>query len=72
MPRFKFGKGFMAKDDGIEEEKKTAFMPLKTEQKGKLSMDPMVESSRKSTDYLVLPKESILLVGKSTGMPSTT
>ena len=45
IPKFKFGKGFMAEDDGTEEVKKTAFVPLKIEPKGKLSMDPMVESS---------------------------
>ena len=72
MPRFKFGKGFMVEDDGIEEEKKTAFMSLKTEQKGKLSMDPMVESSWKSKDYSTLVEESTSLVGKSMGMLEIT
>ena len=71
IPEFKFGKGFMAKDDGTEDVKKMAFVPHKIEQRVKLSMDPMVESSWKSTHHSALPKESILLVGKSTGMPST-
>ena len=50
IPQFKFEKGFMAEDDGAEEEKKTVFVPLKTKQKGKLSMYPTVESSWKSKD----------------------
>ena len=47
IPEFKFGFGgsFMAEDAGAEGRKKMAFMPKKTEQKGKLSMDPMVEAS---------------------------
>ena len=69
---FKFGGRFIARDGGAEEVKKMAFVPHKEEQKGRLSMDPMVESSWKSTDYLAPAEESILLVGKSIGMPSTT
>ena len=45
MPKFKFGGSFMAEDDGAKEVKKMAFVPQKTEQKGELSMDPMVELS---------------------------
>ena len=40
----------MAKDAGIEDVKKMAFVPQKIEQKGKLSMGPMVESSWISKD----------------------
>ena len=50
-PKFKFVGSFMVVGGGIEEVRKTAFMPPKEEQKGKLSMDPMVEVSWKSTDY---------------------
>ena len=35
-------------------------------------MDPMVESSWKSTKYSAAAEESISLVGKSMGIPSTT
>ena len=38
----------------------------------KLSMGPMVTSRWKSKDYSAFAEESILLVGKSTGMPETT
>ena len=62
----------MAKDNGSEEEKKTIFVPLKTEQKGELSMDLMVESSWKSKDYLTLVGKSMSLVGKSMGMLEAT
>ena len=50
--------------------KKWHLSPIK-KTKGKLSMDHMVESSWKSTNYLAPTKESISLVGKSMGMPST-
>ena len=53
----------MAEDPGIEDVKKMAFVPQKTEQKGNLSMDPIVESSWKSTDYLAPNEESISFVG---------
>ena len=35
-------------------------------------MGPMVKSGWKSKDYSVPVKESVLLVGKSTGMPKAT
>ena len=41
---FKFGGCFMAKDASAKEVKKMAFVPPKIEEKGKLSMDPMMES----------------------------
>ena len=69
---FKFGKGYMAEDDGTKDVMKTAFVPQQIEQKKKLSMDPMVESSWKSKDYLATAKESISLVGKSTRMLDVT
>ena len=62
----------MASDGGAEEVKKMAFVPPKEEQKGKLSMDPMVEASWKSTDFSAPTEESISLVGKSMGMSSAT
>ena len=69
---FKFVGSFMARDGGIEDVKKMTFVPHKEEQKRKLSMDPMVESSWKSIDYSAPTKELISLVRKSMGMPSTT
>ena len=42
----------MVGDGGAEEGKKTVFVPPKEEQKRKLSMDPMVETSWNSTDFL--------------------
>ena len=74
LPEFKFGFGgsFMVGAGGVEEGKKMAFMLPKEEQKGKLSMDPMVETSLKSTDFLAAIEESISLVEKATGMPSAT
>ena len=62
----------MAEDAGGKDVKKTAFVPKKTKQKGKLSMNPILESSWKSTDYLAPTEESISFVGKSKGMMSTT
>ena len=50
----------------------TAFVLKKTKQKGKLSMDPMVESSWKPKDYSALVEQTISLVGKSTGMLEVT
>ena len=35
-------------------------------------MGPMVTSGWKSKDYVAPTEESVLLVGKSTGMPETT
>ena len=53
-------------------EKKTAPMASKTEEKGELSMGPMVTSGWQSKDYSVLVEEFVSLVGKSTGMPGAT
>ena len=49
IPEFKFAGSFMAGDGGAEDVEKRTFAPHKEEQKGKLSMDPLVESSWKST-----------------------
>ena len=72
MPKFKFGESFIDEDIGTEDVKKMTFVHQKVQQKGKLSMDPMVELSWKSTNYSAPAQESISLVGKSTGMLSTT
>ena len=53
-------------------EKKTAPTASKTEEKGELSMGPMISSRWKSKDYSVPVEESVSLVGKSTGMPKAT
>ena len=53
-------------------EKKMAPVASKTEEKGELSMGPMISSAWKSKDYLVPVEESVSLVGKSTRMPETT
>ena len=53
-------------------EKKMAPAASKTEEKGELSMGPMVSSGWKSKDYSVPVEESVSLVGKSTGMPEAT
>ena len=61
----------MAGHGSTEDMGKTALVPPK-EEKGELSMGPMVTSGEKSKDYSALAKESVSLVGKSTGMPATT
>ena len=53
-------------------EKKAATATSKTEEKGELSMGPMVTSGWQSKDYSVLVEEFVSLVGKSTGMPGST
>ena len=55
----------------MEDLGKTALVPQK-EEKGELSLSPMVTSGWESKDYSAPAEESILLVGKSTGMPGTT
>ena len=52
--------------------KKMAPATSKTEEKGELSIGPMISSAWKSKDYSVPVEESVSLVGKSTGMPGTT
>ena len=72
VPEFKFGESFVAGDGSIEDRwEKTALVPQK-EEKGELSMDPMVSSGWKSKDYYAPIEESVLLVGKSTVMLETT
>ena len=56
----------------LMQRKKLAPMANKTEQKGKLTIDPMVESSWQSKEYSNLVEETILLVGQSTNMLGTT
>ena len=58
-PEFKFARTFMGANGGTEDVKKMVFVPNKEEQKGKLSMDHMVESSWKSTNCLAPLEESI-------------
>ena len=53
-------------------EKKMAPMASKTEEKGELSMGPMVMSGWKSKNYSAPIEEFVLLVGKSMAMPETT
>ena len=53
-------------------EKKTAPAASKTEEKGELSMGPMISSGWKSKDYSAPVEESVSLGGKSTRMPETT
>ena len=43
IPEFKFVKSSMVGDGGIEDVETMAFMPKKTKQKGKMSIDPVVE-----------------------------
>ena len=61
----------MAGDVSIENVGKTALVPQK-EEKGELSLGPMVASGWESKDYSALAEESVSLVGKSTGMPAIT
>ena len=59
IPKFKFAEGYVAQDNGVENVEKMAFVPQNTKRKGKLSMDPMVESPWKSKDYSAPAKETI-------------
>ena len=59
IPKFKFTRNSMVGDGGSEEVRKMAFVPPKIEEKGKLSMDPTVESSYKLADFLAPTEESI-------------
>ena len=61
----------MAGDVSTDDVGKMALVPQK-EEKGELSMGPMVMSGKKSKDYSAPAEESISLVGKSTGMSATT
>ena len=71
VPKFKFGGSFVGGDVSTEDVRKTALVPPK-EEKGELSMGPMVTCGEKSKDYSASTEESVSLVGKSTGMPATT
>ena len=70
-PQFKFGGSFIVGQGSTEEMSKMSLAPQK-EEKGKLSLDPMVTSGWESKDYSAPVEESVLMVGKSTGMPGTT
>ena len=52
--------------------KKMALAASKTEEKGGLSMGPMVSLGWKLKDYSAPVEEFVSLVGKSTGMPEAT
>ena len=67
-PQFKFGGSFVAAHGGTDDMGKTALMPQK-EEKGELSLGPMVASGWKSKDYSAPAEESVSLVGKSTVLP---
>ena len=54
------------------EEKETILLTKENQQKGKLHMDPVVETSWPHKEDLALMEETISLVGKSTGMPETS
>ena len=62
----------MAGDGGTEDVKKTAPAANKTEEKGEMSMGPMITSRWKSKDYSAPAEETISLVGKSMGMSEAT
>ena len=70
-PQFKFGGSFIAGHGSTEDVGNTALMPQK-EEKGELSLGPMVTLGWESKDYSALAEESVSLVGKSMGMPVTT
>ena len=58
--------------EDIVSEKRMGPAASKTEEKGEISMGPMISSAWTSQDYSVPIEESVSLVGKSTGMPGTT
>ena len=70
-PQFTFGGSFVAGHGGTDDMEKTALVPEK-EEKGELSLGPMVTSGWKSKDYSAPAEESVSLVGKSTVLPETT
>ena len=71
VPKSKFGGSFVAGDGSTENVGKTALLPPK-EEKGELSLGLMVTSGWKLKDYSASVEESVLMVGKSMGMPETT
>ena len=70
-PKFKLAEGEVAIDADTNEMGKMAFVPFNPE-KGKMSMGRMVGSGWKSMGSSTPTGETILLVGKSTGMPDAT
>ena len=65
-------KVYAQEGEDIVIEKKMALVANKIEEREGLPMGPMVMSGWKSTDYLAPVEETILLVGKSTGMLEAT
>ena len=65
-------KVYTQEGEDIVIEKKMALVANKTEEKGGMSMGPMITSGWESKVYSALEKETISLVGKSTGMPKAT
>ena len=65
-------KVYMPVGEDARDEGEMMPMANKTKEKGNLSMDPMVESSWQSKEYSTPVEETVLLVGKFVGMPSTT
>ena len=68
-PQFKFGGSFIAGHGSTEDVGKTVLVPQK-EEKGELSLGPMVTPGWETKDYSAPAEESVSLVGKSTGMPA--
>ena len=64
-PQFKFGGSFIAGHGSTEDVGKTALVPQK-EEKGELSLGPMVTPGWETKDYSAPAEESVSLVGKST------
>ena len=67
-PQFTFSGSFVASHGITEKMGKTAIVPEK-EEKGELSLGPMVTSGWTSKDYSAPAEESVSLVGKSTVLP---
>ena len=66
-PQFTFGGSFVAGHGITDEMRKTALMPKK-EEKGELSLGPMMTSGWKSKDNSAPAEESVSLVGKIYGI----
>ena len=65
-------KVYAQEGEDIVIDKKMVPTTKQTEEKGGMSMGPMVTSGWESKDYLAPGKETISLVGKSMGMPEAT
>ena len=71
MPKFKFAEGCAVEDVSSEDVGEMAFAPFKTD-KGKLLVGSMVELGWKLKNYSALARDTISLVGKSTGVLEVT